>query len=46
MCFPSRRYNVAPGIPAPYPVDSKVYLANLPDSEDAARDLLAWAGEH
>lgn len=34
------------GNSCPYLVDSKVYLANLPDSEDAARDLLAWAGEH
>jgi 2-keto-4-pentenoate hydratase/2-oxohepta-3-ene-1,7-dioic acid hydratase in catechol pathway len=30
----------------PYLADSRSYLANLPDSERAAKELLAWGEEH
>jgi 2-keto-4-pentenoate hydratase/2-oxohepta-3-ene-1,7-dioic acid hydratase in catechol pathway len=30
----------------PYLTDSRTYLASLPESEGAARDLLAWAEQH
>jgi 2-keto-4-pentenoate hydratase/2-oxohepta-3-ene-1,7-dioic acid hydratase in catechol pathway len=32
--------------PSQYLADSRSYLANLPDSELAARELLAWGEEH
>lgn len=31
---------------SPHLADSRSYLANLPDSERAAKDLLAWGGQH
>jgi len=32
--------------PSPYLADSRVYLANLPGSERAAKELLAWGEQH
>ncbi len=34
------------GKPSPHLADSRSYLANLPGSEHAARELLAWAEAH
>lgn len=34
------------GKPSVYLADSRSYLAHLPDSEHAARELLAWGEEH
>jgi fumarylacetoacetase-like protein len=34
------------GLSCPHLTDSKIYLANLPESEKAARELLAWGQEH
>jgi 2-keto-4-pentenoate hydratase/2-oxohepta-3-ene-1,7-dioic acid hydratase in catechol pathway len=34
------------GKPSPYLNDSRSYLANLPDSERAARELVAWGEAH
>ena len=34
------------GMSYPYLTDSRSYLANLPESERAAKDLLAWGEQH
>lgn len=34
------------GKSSPYLTDSRTYLAHLPDSEKAARELLAWGEQH
>jgi 2-keto-4-pentenoate hydratase/2-oxohepta-3-ene-1,7-dioic acid hydratase in catechol pathway len=34
------------GKPFPHLADSRSYLANLPESEQAAKELLAWGEEH
>jgi 2-keto-4-pentenoate hydratase/2-oxohepta-3-ene-1,7-dioic acid hydratase in catechol pathway len=34
------------GTSSPHLADSRAYLANLPDSEQSARELLAWAEQH
>jgi 2-keto-4-pentenoate hydratase/2-oxohepta-3-ene-1,7-dioic acid hydratase in catechol pathway len=34
------------GKPCPYLADSRSYLANLPDSERSAKELLAWGERH
>lgn len=34
------------GQPSPYLADSRSYLASLPDSERAAKELLAWGEQH
>ena len=34
------------GKSCPYLTDSRSYLANLPDSERAAKELLAWGEQH
>lgn len=34
------------GKPTPHLANSKAYLANLPDSEHAAKELLGWAEQH
>jgi len=34
------------GKPHPYLADSQTYLTNLPDSERAAKELLAWGEQH
>ena len=34
------------GKSSPYLADSRSYLANLPDSERAAKELLAWGEQH
>jgi 2-keto-4-pentenoate hydratase/2-oxohepta-3-ene-1,7-dioic acid hydratase in catechol pathway len=34
------------GRTSPHLADSRSYLANLPDSENAARELLAWGEQH
>lgn len=34
------------GKPCPYSADSRLYLANLPDSERSAKELLAWGERH
>jgi 2-keto-4-pentenoate hydratase/2-oxohepta-3-ene-1,7-dioic acid hydratase in catechol pathway len=34
------------GNSCPYLADSRSYLANLPDSERMAKELLAWGGQH
>jgi 2-keto-4-pentenoate hydratase/2-oxohepta-3-ene-1,7-dioic acid hydratase in catechol pathway len=34
------------GKPSPYLADSRSYLAGLPDSERAAKELLAWGEQH
>ena len=34
------------GKSTPHLADSRAYLAHLPDSEQAARELLAWAEQH
>ena len=34
------------GKSSPYLTDSRSYLANLPDSERAAKELLAWGEQH
>jgi 2-keto-4-pentenoate hydratase/2-oxohepta-3-ene-1,7-dioic acid hydratase in catechol pathway len=37
---------VKAGKPSPHLADSRCYLANLPESERAAKELLAWGQEH
>jgi 2-keto-4-pentenoate hydratase/2-oxohepta-3-ene-1,7-dioic acid hydratase in catechol pathway len=37
---------VKTGKPSPHLADSRCYLANLPESERAAKELLAWGEEH
>lgn len=34
------------GKPSPHLANSRAYLANLPDSEHAAKELLAWGEQH
>jgi hypothetical protein len=34
------------GKSSPYLADSRSYLANLPDSERAAKELLVWGEQH
>ena len=34
------------GTSSPYLTDSRSYLANLPDSERAARELITWGEQH
>lgn len=46
QAVPLATLQIKAGKPSPYLTDSKAYLANLPDSERAAKELLAWGEQH